>query len=51
MNKEKYINEALIELGKKEDLLLKQFSKKNKCKKFCDLILKLKNKLIYWRKK
>lgn len=51
MNRDKSINEVLIELGRKDDLLLKQFSKKNKCKKFCDLILELKNKLIFWRNK
>ncbi|MEM5570721.1 hypothetical protein [Aliarcobacter butzleri] len=51
MKNEKCINEILIELGKKEDLLFKQFGKENKCKKFCDFLFKLKNKFTFWRKK
>ncbi|MFX4266854.1 hypothetical protein ACOL29_04230 [Aliarcobacter butzleri] len=51
MKNEKSIDEILIELGKKEDLLFKKFGKENKCKKFCDFIFKLKNKLVFGRKK
>lgn len=34
MNRDKSINEVLIELGRKDDLLLKQFSKKINVKSF-----------------
>ena len=51
MNRDKSINEALIELVRKDDLLFKQFGRENKCKKFCDFLFKLKNKLFFWRKK
>lgn len=39
----------LLELSRKEDILNKQSNLK--CKKFCDLILIVKNKLIFWRRK
>ncbi|MDN5114008.1 hypothetical protein [Aliarcobacter butzleri] len=48
---EKFIREALIELGRKDDLGKKELEQKNKCKKFCDFLFKLKNKLVFWRKK
>ena len=48
---EKFTREALIELGRKEDLAIKELEQKNKCKKFCGLIFKLKNKFAFWRKK
>ncbi|MFW3338745.1 hypothetical protein ACN9JY_03230 [Aliarcobacter butzleri] len=51
MKNEKSFNDALIELGRKDDLLFKQFGRENKCKKFCDFLFKLKNKLFFWRKK
>ena len=51
MKNKKSIDEILIELGKKEDLLFKKFGKENKCKKFCDFLFKLKNKFTFWRKK
>ncbi len=39
----------LLELSRKEDIRNKQSNLK--CKKFCDLILIVKNKLIFWRRK
>ena len=39
----------LLELLRKEDIRNKQSNLK--CKKFCDLILIVKNKLIFWRKR
>lgn len=39
----------LLELSRKEDIRNKQSNLK--CKKFCDLILIVKNKLIFWRKR
>lgn len=40
---------ALLELSRNEDIRNNQSNLK--CKKFCDLIFRLKNKLIFWRKK
>ncbi|MCT7616648.1 hypothetical protein [Aliarcobacter butzleri] len=52
MNNEKWFDDTLlIELGRKEDLAKKELEQKNKCKKFCDFLFKLKNKLVFWSSK
>lgn len=46
MTNEEYDNE-LIRLGK---IYMGKDIEKSKCQKFCDLISKMKNKLIFWRR-
>lgn len=52
MKNEKWFDDTLlIKLSRNEDLRIKELEQKNKCKKFCDFLFKLKNKLFFWRKK
>ena len=52
MKNEKWFDDTLlIELSRNEDLRIKELEQKNKCKKFCDFLFKLKNKFTFWRKK